>query len=374
MRGMVLGAVLAALLPWLSAGAMAQSTRTSAPAGPSCETPALVPPLEHGVFSVTLNPATSWQPRGGEALVEIRGAPEKLQGLTLWACFSWSQTVPAAPAMSAMLRLRPSDVSSKVNLGVFVPDLKTAPGWLRRVWHSSPDYTAAGVVPLAAMRLMGRNGAGDSFDVVLPLGITSSWAGLIASVAAVALALGLLDLLTRGRGTHAALILRLCQARNGAASLSQFQILIWTLTIGASAIYVMSLSGHLIDMTDGTLILLGIAGGAGFVTALQANLQPGAAALPQRVAPQWSDLITAPEQPGAVDVTRVQMLIFTLVTAGFVLLKVLNSYVVPDIPSGYLLLMGVSNGLYLGGRLTAAKPAAASGVPGTPPVASGAAD
>ena len=44
---------------------------------------------------------------------------------------------------------------------------------------------------------------------------------------------------------------------------------------------------------------------------------------------------------------RMQMLFFTLITAIFVGLKVLISGEIPDIPPGFLLLMGISNGVYL---------------------------
>jgi hypothetical protein len=37
------------------------------------------------------------------------------------------------------------------------------------------------------------------------------------------------------------------------------------------------------------------------------------------------------------------MLFFTLISAGFVALKLFNSYVIPDIAGGFMLLMGISN-------------------------------
>lgn len=63
--------------------------------------------------------------------------------------------------------------------------------------------------------------------------------------------------------------------------------------------------------------------------------------------PQWADLVVTGDGRGEVDVTRAQMLFFTLVAAFFVGMKVLTSYVIPDIPQGILLLMGISNGAYL---------------------------
>jgi hypothetical protein len=74
--------------------------------------------------------------------------------------------------------------------------------------------------------------------------------------------------------------------------------------------------------------------------------------------PRWSDLVYS---EGQIDVTRVQMLFFTVISAVFVGLKVLTSGEIPEIPSGYLVLMGISNGVYLTAKFvpdgTAAGPA-----------------
>ena len=44
------------------------------------------------------------------------------------------------------------------------------------------------------------------------------------------------------------------------------------------------------------------------------------------------------------------MLFFTLISAGFVALKLFDSYVIPDIAEGFMLLMGISNGVYIPDR------------------------
>ena len=72
-------------------------------------------------------------------------------------------------------------------------------------------------------------------------------------------------------------------------------------------------------------------------------------ALPARN-PEWSDLVITPSLPGEINVTRVQMLFFTLISAGFIALQLFNSYMIPDIPDGFLLLMEMSNGVYLGAK------------------------
>jgi hypothetical protein len=63
--------------------------------------------------------------------------------------------------------------------------------------------------------------------------------------------------------------------------------------------------------------------------------------------PQWADLIIKMDGTDEIDVTRVQMLFFTVVSALFVGMKIVTSYTIPDIPQGFLLLMGISNGIYL---------------------------
>jgi hypothetical protein len=57
-------------------------------------------------------------------------------------------------------------------------------------------------------------------------------------------------------------LLRIIASGRNYASLSQAQIILWTLVVGASAVYVMALSGDLIEITGGTLVLLGISGTA----------------------------------------------------------------------------------------------------------------
>jgi len=152
------------------------------------------------------------------------------------------------------------------------------------------------------------------------------------------------------------------QDRSGRASLSAFQILLWSLLIAASAIYVMALSGNLINITPGTLVLLGIAGAAGLITAAAAGsgqtgqTQGGAQQSQPSLQPQnkrpprWADLVR--DDTDNPEVTRLQMLFFTVVSAAFVAVQVLNNYVIPDIPSGYQILMGISNGIYVGRKLT----------------------
>ncbi|MDE3175329.1 MAG: fibronectin type III domain-containing protein [Pseudomonadota bacterium] len=63
--------------------------------------------------------------------------------------------------------------------------------------------------------------------------------------------------------------------------------------------------------------------------------------------PRWSDLVIDANQPAELDVSRVQMLIFTVISAIFVTLKIADSGAIPDIPTNYVVLMGISNTVYI---------------------------
>src|SRR5947209_14109321 len=75
---------------------------------------------------------------------------------------------------------------------------------------------------------------------------------------------------------QANLFLRIVATPSGFASLSQLQIVLWTFVVAASAVYVMSLSGQLIQITSGTLVILSIAGAAGIGAKVHSESQTAA--------------------------------------------------------------------------------------------------
>jgi hypothetical protein len=131
-------------------------------------------------------------------------------------------------------------------------------------------------------------------------------------------------------------------------------MVLWTFVVAASAVYVMVLSGDLIEVTTGTLVLLGISGAVTVGSQLHDKSQTAANPAPavSQRKPMWSDLIVN-EVNGQrqIDVTRVQMLYFTLITATFVVMRVLTTYVIPEIPQGFQILMGISNAVYFGSKV-----------------------
>ena len=158
--------------------------------------------------------------------------------------------------------------TSSATYGVVVPDLDTP--------HVSWAYRAAlWIVPLATMRIMAYGGvANPTVDVQPFIGITSPVLALLLAILALAIAFMVFYAFARNRGVPGkGLLMWMISTRNGVASLSQAQIVLWTFLIGASAIYVMALSGVLIDITDSTLVLLGITGVATLASKLQNSQQ-----------------------------------------------------------------------------------------------------
>ena len=125
------------------------------------------------------------------------------------------------------------------------------------------------------MRIMAHGGvATPTVDVQPSIGITSPLLALLLAVLAVAIACGVFFIFGRARGVPGKdLVLWMISTRNGVASLSQAQIVLWTFLVGAAAVYVMALSGVLIDITDSALVLLGIAGIATVGAKLQSSQQ-----------------------------------------------------------------------------------------------------
>jgi hypothetical protein len=382
-----------------SSGPPAASAQTPPvpPVVASCDKPTSPRPSALSPVSVSVNPSTAWQPRGGEVLIAVKGDPAKFTGLSFLACFGWSNAqakdyfsadnLKSVFRTEAFVTVRPSDQTGILNLGVIVPPLEWAPTGLYSRWFRGDRSSGFGLVPVADMRVIAYTKDGVVFDEVRPIGITSVFFALLVAAGTLIAAVKGLHRLTVGPQPRPTLqtrrqqligwlktcislswALELVQRSDGRASLSAFQILLWSLIVAVSAMYVMALSGNLINLTPGTLTLLGIAGAAGLLAAfndpsttpVKKGATPAATPTPTPTpipagatpaVPQWRDLIVDPAT-GTPDISRTQMLLFTVVSAAFVVVQVFNYYVIPDIPAGYQILIGISNGLYVGRKFT----------------------
>jgi hypothetical protein len=312
---------------------------------------------------VALADDTLWRPRGGEVRFTITGTGQTTAIQQVRVCFGWSTAAALAEAGtfhalqgSPLVRAITSPTGAPT-YGATMPDL---PDVVQNWWDRplGPDrvlYTGVYSVPLADMVVEVTPVGGTATVVVLPVGVTSvSYASILVVLCAVMFCVATAALAHRRGIPGRNFLLRLVSTRDGYASLSQFQIILWTVVVGLSAVYVMTLSGNLIPITTGTLVLLGIAAGAALLARVPAGgsaASDPAPAPPQAPRlPRWGDLVTVDDGGEEIDVTRVQMLLFTLISAAFVGLKVIVSYEIPEIPENFQLLMGISNGVYIAGR------------------------
>ncbi len=328
---------------------------------------------------------------------------------------------------------------------VTVPELKRVESsWFDRVSGRLPadpsqptQFDNGMIVPVADVKVIVGTAESTLATTVLEVGVTSVWNAALVTLLCVLAAQGLLySWAVRRKVPGRSPWMRMVSTREGYASLSQMQIVLWSFLFGAGATYVMILSGSLIDIPTGALVLLGIAGATTLGSRIQgANAQAAAPqssadlpaataapAAPQNVTviastdhtvtlqwdppaagavaavyavsyarqafadwresddcirqnshrvsrllpdttyvfqvtarntnsasapvqvtertkqaaliprqPVWSDLVVTPHHPGEIDVTRVQMLFFTLISVAFVAIKLITGYMIPDI-------------------------------------------
>ncbi len=320
------------------------------------------PPIAQGAPSaiiVELDPDTLWRPRGSEVRFTIRSPNGSVGVAKVRVCFGWSSADSAFRRSQGLIgspQVRSvSNDTGAVEYGAVVPVLKRVPmhdWWPWRIVATTQYiFTGAFIVPVSDMVVEVTTTAGAVIVTATQVGVTDvlvAW-GVLAGVAV--LIWLIMDGIARYRQVRGRnLLLRIISTRDGYASLSQLQIVLWTLVVGMSAIYVMTLSGNLISISDGTLVLLGIASGAALAARVPMTGQPAGPEPAVPATPEWSDLLIPDRSTREIDVTRLQMLAFTLITAAFVVIKVVVDYEIPSIPPNFLVLMGISNGVYVGGR------------------------
>jgi hypothetical protein len=362
---------------------------------PTCTAPISATRGDGGYL--TRNPNDSlerhlWQPRGGDIPFTIKVPSGFQNDATVRACFRWHQAEgEPQPFVDASARIDSLSADRSPTIIATVPDLPASPPrWklTAKLFGADPNvigsYTGIWLVPIADVRIMVIDKSGTiNADIIGAVGVTKAGWALTLAIVSIIIVYALLSYFCRKRLPKLAginPILRVVTTPNGYASLSQFQIVLWTFVVGTSVIYVMALSGELITITSGTLILLGISGTATLGSQFQSNMEdakalaaatpvtvpalvaiPATAVIPSAAptstatagtppalhATSWSDLVIS---DGQIDVTRLQMLYFTLVIAAFVIMTVVSNYQIPEIPQSFLILMGISNGVYVAAK------------------------
>jgi hypothetical protein len=176
----------------------------------------------------------------------------------------------------------------------------------------------------------------------------------IAFVVSIALAIGILFLLawlverwTDTKPSKAWTLSRLFLGLDGEPSLSLFQMYMWTGLVVAGMVYVFCMSGDLLSISEQVLILLGLAG----LTTISARfVSTTAATPPPETKPGFWGMFVVYGKP---DLLRLQMFLFTLVIWAYVAARLYYEQAFPTLDANVLLLMGISNGVYVGAKWAA---------------------
>jgi hypothetical protein len=207
---------------------------------------------------------TVWQPLGGTISFSLKG--NGLADKLPIVCFAFHG---GAFQSAARVWLQSNDTA--VNTLVYnatLPSKQAGPSQ-----RFANFFTAArtGIVALSGrIRVIVPDGKGAALtDVTERIGITSPIVSAILSLIAMVLAFTFALMVAESLNVPGRGLLKVISTRAGVASLSQLQVILWTFVIGTGAIYVMAISGQLIDISNGTLILLGISGVATVGSKLQ---------------------------------------------------------------------------------------------------------
>lgn len=132
---------------------------------------------------------------------------------------------------------------------------------------------------------------------------------------------------------------------DGLPSLSMFQIYLWTWLVLVGLTYVVTITGELFAITPQVLTLLGIAGAGSLAARFVStgNVQRSKSA----DTATFADIL---KTDGKFDLYRLQMFLFTAYTAVFVALRIALDQAFPALDASLLLLMGISNGIYVGSK------------------------
>lgn len=197
---------------------------------------------------------TVWQPLGGTVGFSLKGSD--LVNRPPVVCFAYH-----GGAFVPSPRVWLQDTATATNTLIYNA---TVPSKLKGRPHLFVTGARTGIIALSGeVRVIvpGEKG-GVSSEITVPIGITSAVLAAFVALVAVALAFAFALGVARWLNVPGTWLLKVISTRAGVASLSQLQVILWVFVIGAGAIYVMALTGALIDISDGALVLLGISGAA----------------------------------------------------------------------------------------------------------------
>ncbi len=263
-------------------GAAAARAQTAAPGAPIPFT---------ADARLTLDSTTTWQPAGGEVRFTLAGAAIDPTKLNVTVCFRWHGTAQTPDftwhGTPTPLHVIGEPSANAVTLGVIMPQELTDEGfyWLTSLSNQQrPDNkhvagTGFWLVPLAemAVAVVPQDGSAGTIQFRQQVGISSHWLSFIPALLILLAAWWIFFRWAKLHCIKGGCLLAVISDSEGYASLSQFQMILWTFVTGLSVLYVMTLSGSLINIPQSALWLMGISGAAVLSASLadnQANKAP----------------------------------------------------------------------------------------------------
>jgi hypothetical protein len=359
--------------------------------------------VAHGA-TVRGNGAGSVIVDAGATLVWSAGAGTPLKAFLAQAAWL-AETAPDGAAVSAVLqpaRLAPG-AKLTVRLDAKGADLRTR----------MPTFCFAGAVAreAAAVQFVRQEGDAAIFEMRLPSDVadgmvdSSTWheraRGVPARLRAIAYAdgrpaidLGLDVVVSSARwaaavGVAVLVLLYVCCAvfmgqigpvaivgelirqSSGRYSLSNLQVLLWSLLVIFALTFAWVSSGQILPLSAGVLALLGIAGTSSVLSRGVESMDSTTSTPAVQQEPDRRNLVF--DKQDRFDLLRFQMLGFTLFSLLYSLWSVLHSDGLPEIPDTLYWLMGISNTTYVAGKAsnllgnTAESPPAADQPPADAP-------
>jgi hypothetical protein len=160
------------------------------------------------------------------------------------------------------------------------------------------------------------------------------------------------DVATTNKSSRALWFYSLFIGSDKEPSLSLFQIFFWTVITVWGLIYVYIVTGALLTMTASMMVLLGIAGTGSVLARWIAPPDPPAApAVPPDRVPKPFEFWQILSTNGNFDLLKLQLFVFTLMIGVYVISRLADTAAFPDLDTNTLLLLGVSQGVYIGGKL-----------------------
>jgi hypothetical protein len=141
-------------------------------------------------------------------------------------------------------------------------------------------------------------------------------------------------------------------------SLSLFQVFFWTVITVWGFAYVYIVSGDLLSLTGSMMALLGIAGTGSVlarwigVNTSSGDVHPAPGAPPQTQPDRPFDFARVLSTNGSFDLLKLQLFVFTIMIGAYVIWRIADTGAFPDLDTNTLLLLGISQGVYIGGKFT----------------------